>query len=316
MIVEWHNHVHTPEEAADPIWQGRCPMTIENVLEQCRKCGVDLCVVSNAMHHLRGKSRAEAVALLRRWDDYAAGLQETYRGSVVSFATTIPGGGPEINRELIRALDELKLKGVFINSSWEHNYPDEDEAMPFWEIVAERDVPVMIHPPHVGYGEEKMREYRLASSIGRPADNCLALARIIVRGILERFPTLKIVGSHIGGGICDMIGRMDYAYELQDEAFFLGSYSPMLIKAPPSHYLKKMYPDLVCYALPAAKCALETMGAEHVIYGSDAPPLTSLKPRAIQLVRNLQVNEADREKIFAGNALRLLKLSPAEIRPG
>jgi hypothetical protein len=43
----------------------------------------------------------------------------------------------------------------------------------------------MIHPPHLGFGEEWMKEYRLASSIGRPFDLCLALGRLIVRGILE-----------------------------------------------------------------------------------------------------------------------------------
>ena len=63
------------------------------------------------------------------------------------------------------------------------------------------------------------KEYRLASSVGRPADLCLALSRLIVRGILEDFSRAKIVGSHGGGGICEVIGRLDYAYELQDESF-------------------------------------------------------------------------------------------------
>jgi hypothetical protein len=59
-----------------------------------------------------------------------------------------------------------------------------------------------------------MREYRLASSIGRPMDGALAIARMIGRGVREKFPALKLVGTHLGGGICEMIGRMDYAYYL------------------------------------------------------------------------------------------------------
>ena len=136
-------------------------------------------------------------------------------------------------KEAERAIRELGLKGLFIHSSHKGHYPDDDEARPFWELVQDLDVPVMIHPPHVGFGEERMREYRLASSIGRPADLCLSLSRLIVRGILEDFPRLKIVASHGGGGICEVIGRMDYAYELQDEAYFLGSYAPMKIKHAP-----------------------------------------------------------------------------------
>jgi len=129
-----------------------------------------------------------------------------------------------------------------------------------------------------------------------------------VRGVLEDFPRVKIVASHGGGGICETISRMDYAYELQDEAFFLGSYAPMRIKHPPSHYLKKMYLDTVTYNPPAVRMVLDWVGADHVIYGSDAPPLTSLKPRAIKLIRDLDIPEAQRDAIFSGNAAKLLKL--------
>lgn len=167
----------------------------------------------------------------------------------------------------------------------------------------------MIHPPNAGFGEERMREYRLASSIGRPFDLCLALGRLIVRGLLEDFPRLKIVASHGGGGICETISRMDYAYEMGDEAFFLGPYAPMKIKRTPSEYLKMMYLDSVTYNEPAVKMVLEWMGPSHVIYGSDAPPLTSLKPRAIKLIRDLDIPTADKERIFSGNAIRLLKLN-------
>jgi len=174
-------------------------------------------------------------------------------------------------------------------------------------------VPVMIHPPHIGFGEERMKEYRLSSSIGRPFDLCLALGRLIVRGILEDFPRLTIVGSHGGGGICEVIGRMDYAYELQDEAYFLGSYAPMKIKHPPSHYLRMMRFDTVTYHAPAARLVLDTVGADHVLYGSDAPPLTALKPRAIKLVRDIDIREEAREKIFWRNAAQLLKLSAEDL---
>jgi aminocarboxymuconate-semialdehyde decarboxylase len=104
---------------------------------------------------------------------------------------------------------------------------------------------------------------------------------------------------------------MDYAYELQEEAFFLGSYAPMKIKHPPSHYLKRMYLDTVTYNLPAVKMVLDWIGPGRVVYGSDAPPLTSLKPRAIKLINDLDLPEADRQAIFFANAARLLKLPSA-----
>ena len=317
MIIEWHTHVYPPEEAANeptfdgksgPGWAGRCPMTVENVLDAHHKAGIDISVVSNAAHYMRGKAAKDELAAIQRWNDYAAEIQEKHAGTLYGLATILPYG-PAFVKEAERAIRELKLKGLFIHSSHQGHYPDDDAARPFWELAQDLEVPVMIHPPHIGFGEERMREYRLASSIGRPADLCLALSRLIVRGVLEDFPRLKIVSSHGGGGICEVIGRMDYAYELQDEAFFLGSYAPMRIKHPPSHYLKKMYLDTVTYNPPAVRMVLDWMGPDRVIYGSDAPPLTSLKPRAIKLIKDLDIPEDQREAIFHRNAAKLLKLA-------
>jgi aminocarboxymuconate-semialdehyde decarboxylase len=324
VIIDWHSHIYTPEEAADdlgthdgksgPKWGERgCPMVLENFLDAHYRNGIDVSVVTNAAHYLRGKTANEELPAVQKWTDYAAEVQEKHKGVLYSFATILPCGGPAFIKEAERAIRELGLKGIFINSSHKGHYPDDDEARPFWELVQDLDVPVMIHPPHIGFGEERMRDYRLASSIGRPFDLCLALGRLIVRGVLEDFPRVKIVASHGGGGICETISRMDYAYELQDEAFFLGSYAPMKIRQAPSHYLKKMYLDTVTYNAPAVRMVLDWMGPDHVIYGSDAPPLTSLKPRAIKLIRDLDIPEAQRAAIFSGNAAKLLKLPIAGV---
>jgi aminocarboxymuconate-semialdehyde decarboxylase len=164
----------------------------------------------------------------------------------------------------------------------------------------------MMHAPSVGYGEERMRDYRLASSVGRPFDECLSIARLIVRGVFERFTNLKFVGCHLGGGICDVIGRMDYAYELGDQASGLGSYEPMLITKKPSEYLKKLYMDTVAYHPPAIMCAYQTVGAKQLLFGSDAPPLLPLLPRAKKIIEELPISESEREDIFSRNALKLL----------
>ena len=205
MIIDWHAHIYTPEEAADdqrtydgksgPSWGERgCPMVLENFLDAHHKAGIDISVVSNAAHYLRGKRPEEELPAIQSWSDYAASVQQQHKGMLYSFATILPCGGPAMIKEAERAIRELGLKGIFIHSSHKGHYPDDDEARPFWELVQDLDVPVMIHPPHLGFGEERMKEYRLASSIGRPFDLCLALGRMIVRGILEDFPRVKIVG--------------------------------------------------------------------------------------------------------------------------
>lgn len=310
MIIDWHTHVYPPEYANAPRWEGRCPMVLENVLEVHERAGVDLAVISNTAHYVAGRSDDEVFKGLQRWDEYSAEIAQKYPNKTLCFATTVPGGGDRYLKELERAVKEYGLKGVLINSSHQARYPDADEAKPFFELVTELDIPVMVHAPSSSFGEECMRDYRLISSVGRPADECLSLSRLIVRGVFERFPTLKLVGCHLGGGICEVVGRLNYAYELGDVAFFLGPYEPILISKAPGEYLKMMYMDSAAYHWPAVMCAINTIGVDHVVFGSDAPPLAPLLPRAVQLVRDLPITEAEKEAIFFGNAARLLGLSP------
>ena len=277
------------------------------MLEAHERTGIDLCVVSNTIHYLREKTAAESLAFLRRWNEYGAEIQQKYQGRIVVFSSTLPCGGEPFLKELERAIVEYGLKGVLINSSHQGAYPDDDEARPFFELVTGLGIPLMMHAPSVGFGEERMWEYRLASSVGRPFDECLAISRMIVRGVFERFPGVKFVGCHLGGGICEVIGRMDYAYTLGDKASGLGSYEPMLITKRPSDYLRGLYMDTVAYHPPAVMCAYQTVGAKQLLFGSDAPPLLPLLPRAKQIIEELPITAAEREDIFGRNAIRLFE---------
>jgi len=307
MIIDWHAHVYPPELAKDRRWGGTTPLTIENLLEAHEKAGIDRCVVSNTIHYLKDKPDQESLAFLQRWNEYAAEMQQKYRDRIIVFTSTLPCGGAPFMKELERAIVEYGLHGVLINSSHQHAYPDDDEAKSFFELIDSLGIPVMMHAPSVGYGEERMRDYRLASSVGRPFDECLSIARLIVRGVFERFPNVKFAGCHLGGGICEVIGRMDYAYELGDLASGLGPYEPMRITKRPSEYLKTLYMDTVAYHPPAVMCAYQTVGAKHLLFGSDAPPLLPLLPRAKKIIEDMPISAAEREDIFANNALKLVR---------
>ena len=296
MIIDIHTHVHTPEDAAKPYWQGRCPMTIENVLDAQQAAGVDVTVVSNPLHELRGMDRDQQLKTVEAQNRYVAMLQDKYE-SIYGWATTVPYGGDKFLREFERAVKEDGLKGAWITSSLQGQYPDDDEALPFFQL-ADRARRAGGDPSAVGRLRRGAAQHLPPRLERRPADGSGARHRAPHRasGIFERFPTLKLVGSHLGGGICEMIGRMDYAYNLQDEAFFLGSYEPMLIKHPPSHYLKMMYLESTCYHAPAARCALETVGADHFLFGTDAPPLKPLKKQGVDLIKALHLPPADEQQ--------------------
>jgi aminocarboxymuconate-semialdehyde decarboxylase len=285
-----------PGDGGCSVLAGRCPMTIENVFEAAKAGSIDKTVISNPAHELRRMTSDQQLATIQMINRYLASLANKH-DNIYAMATGQPYGGDKFLRETERAVREDGAKAVIILSSLPGHYPDDDDALPFFELVASLDVPVFVHPPSVGFGEERHNIYRLASSVGRPMDGALAIARLIVRGVFEKFPQLKLVASHLGGGICEMIGR-----------YFLGPYELMLIKHPTSHYLKMMYIESTCYWAPGARCALDSVGADHFIFGTDAPPLKPLKKAGVEIIKSPNLSPADEAKVFSQNARRLLKI--------
>ena len=307
MKIDWHMHVNDPTDASQPQWKGHCPMTMERVFEAHNDVGLDVSVISSTVSYAsKMSSPKEILAAIENSNRYLAKCRDQNPEKIVAMATCVPDGGEEHLRELERAVRQDGLRAVLITSSYQGRYPDADEAKPFFKLATELDIPVFIHPGDVSPGTT--RDYRLTSSIARPGDLCLALARLIVRGIFEQFPSLKLVASHLGGGICEVIGRMDFAYDMVDELYFLGPYEPVLIKYPPSHYLKMMYFDSACYYAPAARMCVDSVGPDHFLLGTDAPPLNAIKRKGMDVLNEIGLSPTDKAKVLGGNAKKLLNL--------
>jgi aminocarboxymuconate-semialdehyde decarboxylase len=247
---------------------------------------------------------------MRRFNEFAAEVTARHPGRLLGLASAIPFGGDDYLKEVERAIRQLGLKGIMVNSSVDGEYLDSPRAQPFFELVTALDVPVFIHPPRVTIGAEKMEIFRLPEMVGRPFDTTLSLARFILMGGFERFPALKLVCAHMGGAIALLPGRLDFGYELREDLSF-GPWEPDVITAPPSAYINRLYLDSMGFHPPAVLCCVGTVGADHVVMGSDFPPVHVPVARTVELVRNLPISLADREAILGGNAARLLGLPAA-----
>jgi predicted TIM-barrel fold metal-dependent hydrolase len=153
VLIDWHTHIHSPTNQAKPYWQGRCPMTLENVLAAHALAGLDRSVISNAGHFLRFcKTMQETVAGLEDSNRYLAQCRDLHPDKLVAMATCVPGGGDECLRELERAVKEDDCRAVIIGSSHHGHYPDADEARPFRSsciraIPPRRRRPTIVSPP-------------------------------------------------------------------------------------------------------------------------------------------------------------------------
>ena len=90
--------------------------------------------------------------------------------------------------------------------------------------------------------------------------------------------------------------------------FRSGAKAVIILSSLPGHYLKMMYIESTCYWPPGARCALDSVGADHFIFGTDAPPLKPLKKAGVDIIKSLNLSPADEAKVFSENARRLLKI--------
>ena len=230
------------------------------------------------------------------WNEEMAWAQRRYPGRVWASAA-IPLVDTRVAIEVLDdAVNRLGLMGVNLPGSvGKEGMIDDVRLEPFYERVAELGLPMFLHPTDAVFADV-MQGYNdaLHLSLGRVVEVSAAASRLILSGVMERHPGLKIVMSHTGGALPYQSGRMDK-----------NSKTAGLTK-PVSHYLHQMFTDTVSPHSAGQRFAIEYFGADNVMYGTDYPcwdPAVCLK-----LLDEIEMSAATKQKIFHDNAVRILGL--------
>jgi aminocarboxymuconate-semialdehyde decarboxylase len=275
---------------------------VEGLLQRQEEAGVATSVVSDP-HIWYGELDPGSIERCREYNDFAAELAKAHPGRIVALGSVCPWRGDPHLEEAERAVESLGLGGLAVATSDRGRYLDGvPEA--FWEWVDRRDVPVFIHPGGTVVGQDLMGAYRLGELCGRPLDTTLTLARFILMGFLQRFERLRLLCSHAGGAICMIADRLDFGHELRDYAP-LGPWGEVRLPIPPSEYVRRLYLDTVTYGPAPLRLALEWVGPERLVYGSDNPPVPFPLSRSLGVVRQLDLPEGELAMVLGGNARRL-----------
>ena len=172
---------------------------------------------------------------------------------------------------------------------------------------AARQVPLFIHPPRVPIGhDQQMDQYKLDELVGRPFDTAMALARMILSGLFDRYPGLKISVAHMGGGLLPVIGRLDFGWRLGCEG--MPERAVIRCKQRPSDYLAKLYVDTMGFWAPHVRETVEVFGVDRVMFGTDYGPVPIDPREHVDIVNGLVISAADKEKILWRNAARFFNL--------
>ncbi len=276
----------------------------EQMIADMDKTGIDLAAISSAPPTLSyWADAADARALAPRLNDSIAARVAQYPDRFLGLATVPLQDIAASIHEARRAVNELGLHGFMIGSNVGGKNLNHPDYFPFFETIAELDVPLFIHP-YIPPGEERMQDYYLHNLLGMVAETGLAIASIIYGGVLERLPTLKIVFAHAGGVFPYIVGRMDHGYKVRRVE------CTAAIPHPPSHYMPQVYFDCMSFNDRALRYLVDQVGADRVLLGSDYPfDMGPIGGPVAEVQANPLLTDAEKRQICSGTAATLFNLA-------
>lgn len=191
--------------------------------------------------------------------------------------------------------------GVIISSNIENVNIGELPLDAFWRKAEALGLPVLIHPVLVGPAP-RAAKFGLAQVAQYTFDTTLGVGSLIMSGVLDRFPRLKLVLSHGGGAYPYLAGRFDIMHRRMDKA----AQGDVAAKTP-SAYARQMVYDSIVHAPKALRFLIDVAGLENVALGTDYSfPPADMEPLA--LLRSAGLSAAEMAAIADGNPRRVFGL--------
>jgi aminocarboxymuconate-semialdehyde decarboxylase len=304
-IIDFHNHFVGPSFAlttlADvppaqrPFWEGvnRGLADPGAVIASIEDCGLAARVISAPLEFLRDADGKLPAGTIPRINDGIAELVSGHPGRLYGLATVDAYGGEAAARELTRAVEELGLRGVFAESARDDLLPDAPEARPRFAAAAALGVPVFLHPVADPQMDDRFRRYgRLGVRLTRGTINSAALVAMLEGGVFDEIPNLRVVVTALAlGGVLLAGGFGDGA---------------RLRKDTPAPLRRHVYVDTTGLHPVMVRSAVDLLGADHVLMGTDWPVAVETSERMRAALAAAGLDPAERQMIASGNALRLL----------
>jgi aminocarboxymuconate-semialdehyde decarboxylase len=278
---------------------------IAEILRAQEERGVDRVVLSPWASLLRYDAPApDALESGRLQNEALADLVRAYPHRISALGT-VPLQDPALAAdELATAVQDYGLVGAQIAASVRGVYLGDDRFRPFWEAAAHLGAVVFVHPTTLGFSTPALAEYYLWNAVGNPMETTISAAHLVMAGVLERYPEVKIVLAHGGGALTSLRGRLRRAHEMQPQA-------RSALRGTPEESLRRLYFDTVVHDGGVLQALVTFAGSDHVVLGSDYPFDMGVD-RPVEVVRQLALPHHDEAKILGGSAARVLGLRGTE----
>jgi predicted TIM-barrel fold metal-dependent hydrolase len=273
----------------------------EHRIRMMDEAGVDVQVLSVSAPNVFRLPEGTRIPLTRDLNDEFSAVAGNANGRLRFFASIpLPTVDASLE-ELDRALQLPDVVGVVVCSNIDGVNLDDDRFDPVWEELSRRGTTVFCHPT-VACCTDGLREYAMSLAMGFMADTMFAVGRMAYAGTFDRFPGIRWIFTHLGGTIPFVLPRYDNYYRQFPEC-------REHIDRPPSEIMRGLYYDTCTMHAPALRCALDTLGAGRLVFGSDYPHVPGGIDRFVTVLNSVGMSDDDLAKIGRRTAAGLIGLT-------
>jgi len=213
-------------------------------------------------------------------------------------------------KEADRAIQELGLKGIQLFTPIKDRPLEVQDFAPLFEKMSEYDLPIWVHPDRP-IDRDDYRKFYLNHVFGWPYESTAAMTYLVLDGLFERFPGIKIIIHHCGALAPFFDQRIVEAYDASATIFAMDHRGKL--GRHPVDYFKMFYTDTALSGgTIGLMCGHAFFGADHLLLGTDMPYDAELGDlmirRTLLAVERMTVSDAEKKMIFGENAARLLGL--------
>ena len=274
-------------------------------IKEMDEAGIDVQVLSHGAPSMQNVKADVAVEMGRRVNDRLAEICAQKPDRFAAFGALPTADPVAASDELARCVERLGFKGAMIHGTANGMFLDDKRFWPIFERAQKLDVPIYLHPsiPLQAVMDAYYKDYVqtfpmvIRAAWGFTVETATQAIRMVLSGIFDKYPDLKIIIGHLGETLPFLVWRIDQA-----------------LSRPGGKALS--FRDVFCnhfylttsgnFSNPALLCCVQEMGVDRIMFAVDWPFVAN--PLGTKWMETVPLCEEDKVKILSGNAKRLLRM--------
>jgi 2,3-dihydroxybenzoate decarboxylase len=274
-------------------------------LKEMDEAGIDIQVISHGAPATQRLGADSAIELSRRVNDRLAATVAQHPKRFAAFGALPTTDANAAADELSRTVEKLGFKGAMLHGMAHGLFLDDKRFWPIYARAEALDVPIYLHPatPHPAVMDIYYKDYAkdfpmvIRAAWGFTVETATLAVRLVLSGVFERHPKLKIILGHFGETLPFFIWRIDQALKRPGQ-------KPMSFR---DIFTSNFYVTTSgFFSDPALLCCVMEMGVDHILFAIDWPFV--MNPPGVDWMKDVPLSDGDKAKILSGNAQRLLKM--------